>query len=142
MPRPGKFIVCLSLVVCAQANADVALLLFGGDNHKTFLGCLNCNPYQSESICNAYGSFGSIYSSDSIWNAYGTFGSKYSSQSPWNQYASDPPVIVDSSGNSYGYLTANRYFHDRTGIKGFIALTDAAGDINDLHELADAYCGR
>ena len=98
----------------AVAAEPVALLLFGGDGHKTFLGCLNCNQYNSGSICNKYGQQGSKYASDSIWNKYGNFGSKYSDQSPWNRYASDPPAIVDKDGNFYGYLTANKYNAKRT----------------------------
>ena len=40
---------------------------------------------------------------------YGTYGSSYNSDSPWNAYGSNPPVVVDKSGNFYGYFTVNRY---------------------------------
>jgi hypothetical protein len=88
------------------------LLLFGGENHKQFLGCLNCGSYDSNSIWNEYGTYGSSYSQNSIWNEYGTYGSEYSSYSPWNEYANNPPVVVDHEGNFYGYLTINAY-HDK-----------------------------
>jgi len=84
-------------------------MLFGGMDHKTYLGCLNCSKYATDSVFNEFGSAGSSYSTDSIWNTYSDFGSRYSMYSACNQYASDPPVIVDSQGNYYGRLTINEY---------------------------------
>ena len=85
------------------------LMIFGGQAHKTYLGCLNCSAYAADSVLNQYGEHGSAYQSDSIFNKYGDFGSRYSDYSPCNPYASDPPVIVDGSGNFYGRLTVNAY---------------------------------
>lgn len=134
------FFIC---VATANAQNNVALFLFGGDGHETFLGCLNCNKYDSGSICNMYGEQGSKYASDSIWNKYGDFGSRYSDQSPWNKYASDPPAIVDRDGNFYGYLTANPYNAKRTRIKLYVTLTDLWEEITDDPEsVADKLCGR
>lgn len=140
----GLAVVLIGTLVgwAAHAQQHVDLLLFGGESHKTFLGCLNCNRYSSSSVCNAYGSHGSKYNADSIWNKYGAFGSKYSAQSPWNKYATDPPVVVDDDGNFYGYLTSNRYEAKRTEIEALVALTDAFDEVDDLDELADSYCGR
>lgn len=100
------------------------LLLFGGHDHNVFLGCLNCSKYDSDSVWNIYGDYGSIYSDTSIWNRYGTFGSKYSDESPWNSYGQTPPVIVDHAGNFYGYFTANIYFQKRTTIKAMLQILD------------------
>ena len=36
-----------------------------------FLGMLSSNKYQSDSVMNEYGSYGSKYSSTSIFNQYG-----------------------------------------------------------------------
>lgn len=142
--RVCHFLVAVSLVSMASlvASQTTALLLYGGKGHKTFLGCLNCGNYESSSICNAYGQFGSRYQSDSIWNAYGEYGSKYNSSSPWNKYASNAPAIVDNDGNFYGYLSANQYISKRTTVKGLVALSDAAEEFNDLEKLADAFCRR
>ena len=118
-----------------------ALLLFGDSDHKTFLGCLNCNKYDGGSVCNKYGEQGSKYSSYSIWNAYGNFGSKYSSDSPWNQYTSDGPVIVDNSGQFYGRFTANKYVTDRTQIKALNQLADIVAGGADLDAARDLFCG-
>lgn len=84
------------------------IMLFGGANHSTYLGCLSCNEYSAESVFNEFGTHGSQYSSASIFNSFGPFGSKYSATSACNPYASDPPVIVDSTGKYYGRLTVNR----------------------------------
>ena len=127
----------------AHAQSNVALLLFGGQGHKTFLGCLNCGKYDSGSVCNKYGQQGSKYNTDSIWNKYGTYGSRYSNDSPWNRYASEPPAIVDKEGNFFGYLTANQYNPKRTKIKLYVQLTDLWEEITDDPEpVADRLCGR
>ena len=59
-----------------------------------FLGMLSSNKYQSDSVMNEYGSYGSKYSSTSIFNQYGQYGSRYASYSPFNPYTSTPPQII------------------------------------------------
>lgn len=90
------------------------LLLFGGQNHNVFLGCLNCSKYDSGSVWNKFGDYGSKFSDKSIWNKFGTYGSKFSDESPWNRFGQTPPVIVDREGNFYGYFTVNTLFPKRT----------------------------
>jgi hypothetical protein len=89
------------------------LMIFGGLDHKTYLGCLNCNEYASDSIFNSYGNSGSPYSSQSIWNHFSEYGSPYSTYSACNPFGSDPPVIVDQNGTFYGRLTLNEYHPQR-----------------------------
>ena len=89
--------------------AQPELLLFGGDGHKVFLGCLNCNEFEPGSVLNKYGDHGSPYQEASIFNRYGEFGSAYSAHSACNSYATDPPIIVDQQGVAYGRLTLNRF---------------------------------
>ena len=124
-----RTIATLAMLLCMVSLQAQTLLIYGGSDHDVFLGKLNADCYDSESIWNEYGTYGSKYSSKSIWNEYGTYGSKYSSKSiwneygtygseyssysPWNEYASTPPVIVDSRGNFYGYLTANEFISQR-----------------------------
>jgi hypothetical protein len=104
----------------AAANTQPAavssqkLMIFGGPNHKTYLGCLTCPKYATDSVENAYGLHGSRYAADSIFNRFGEFGSKYGSHSPCNRYATDPPVIVDEAGRYYGRLTVSTTNADRT----------------------------
>ena len=89
------------------APSTSKLMLFGGKNHKTYLGCLSCGQYVSDSVFNEYGTYGGKFSQTSIQNIYGEFGSANSVYSACNAYATDPPVIVDSAGKFYGRLTIN-----------------------------------
>lgn len=73
-----------------------------------FLGKLSLSPYDSESISNKYGIYGSIYAAYSIWNKYGMYGSPYSVWNPYNAYTTTPPVIY-LRGRKYGYLSKNKY---------------------------------
>jgi len=91
------------------------LMIFGGENHRTYLGCLSCSEYSTDSVSNTYGSHGSRYATESVWNHYNELGSAYSTFGACNLYATDPPVIVDSDGNFYGRLTLNTY-HNQLGI--------------------------
>jgi hypothetical protein len=64
-------VAVLFVLLPSLAGAQEAeLLLFGGDSHKVFLGCINCSKYDAASVWNAYGSHGSRYSAESIWNKY------------------------------------------------------------------------
>jgi len=101
-------------VPTAPAGSSARLMIFGGEGHRTYLGCLNCSEYASDSVLNRYGPHGSPYATDSIFNRYGTYGSPYSTSSPCSPYGGDPPVIVDEGGNSYGRLTVNVYATERT----------------------------
>lgn len=60
-----------------------------------YLGKLNSNQYDPDSVSNPYGRYGSEYSPDSINNPYGRYGSEYSNESPNNPYATEAPNIYD-----------------------------------------------
>ena len=115
--------------------------LWGGPNRSVYLGCYNCSDYDSDSICNEYGSHGSEYSSVSVWNEFATFGSKYGLSSPWNEYSSsvEVPALVDGDGAFYGYFTINIYrveaFSEALGLKEFYEFREG-----DLEEVRDAFC--
>lgn len=87
--------------------ASFPLYLYAQDG--TFLGNINSNKYDRDSIANEYGNYGSKYQTDSIFNQYGEYGSKYSQYSVFNEYATKPPKIFDKNGEIVGYLTANKY---------------------------------
>lgn len=89
--------------VCDILNGST---LLAQNSENTYLGKIK-NEYDSDSIFNEYGTYGSEYSSSSIWNEYGTFGSEYSSYSPFNEYTTTPPIFV-KNGKVIGYLTANK----------------------------------
>lgn len=74
-----------------------------------YLGEISSNQYDSDSICNEYGTYGSEYSYKSIFNDYSKYGSNYSSYSAYNSYAYNPPIIYDLSDNPVYYLTKNTW---------------------------------
>jgi hypothetical protein len=109
-----KIITSLLLIsVTISISFAQTLHLYGGQNHDVYLGCINCDKYNSSSIWNTYGKHGSKYNPFSIWNEFGTYGSKYNSYSPWNAYSNNSPVVVDGQGNFYGYFTLNEYANQR-----------------------------
>jgi len=92
------FILILSLIASLANAEEVCEVVRGAkliaqDDKNTYLGKIT-NTYDSESIFNEYGTYGSEYNSVSIWNEYATFGSEYSSYSPHNSYTSTPPMII------------------------------------------------
>lgn len=91
------------------SQPTTVLYIWGGKGEEDYFGKLNASRYDSESIWNEYGKYGSKYNSKSIWNEYGTYGSDYSQYSPFNDYAAHPPVLRDRNGKFYGYFTSNRY---------------------------------
>jgi hypothetical protein len=80
----------------ARIAFSLIFLLFSGltladgpkiySNDGKYLGNLNNNPYDPNSVSNPYGQYGSPYSPDSINNPYGRYGSQYSPDSPNNPY--------------------------------------------------------
>lgn len=108
-PPPSPPAQGASIPAWSSPQATAKLMIFGGDGHETYLGCLSCSEYAVDSVFNTYGPHGSAYSSESILNHFSEFGSAYSTYSACAAYASDPPVVVDGAGNSYGRLTMNRY---------------------------------
>ena len=65
-----------------------------------YLGNLNSNKFDPNSVANPYGKYGSKFSPDSINNPYGKYGSKFSPDSATNPYGNGGPIIVDP-GHGY-----------------------------------------
>src|SRR5215475_10262861 len=73
------FLLCaMGATAQVVTNGGHKIMLFGGEDHKVYLGCLSCNEYASDSVLNRYGDHGSRYSDTSIFNKYGDYGSRYS----------------------------------------------------------------
>ena len=111
-------------VLTSAATADEKLMIFGGRDHSTYLGCISCPQYDSDSVYNQSGLHGNRYEPDSVFNPRGIFGARYSNYSPCNPVAKEPPVIVDREGNFYGRLTVNPHHAQATPSdtwKGWIA---------------------
>lgn len=98
----------LAIVALAFQGSALAqeLLVFGGEAHKEFLGCLTCSEFAGNSIWNEMSTYG-WKNGFGTWNPFGSYKNPFSSYSACNEFASDPPVIVDNSGNYYGRLTVN-----------------------------------
>jgi|TARA_Y100000034_G_C6552033_1_gene238530 hypothetical protein len=69
--------------------------IYGNDGE--YLGNLNSNKYDPNSVSNPYGKHGSKYAPNSINNPYGKYGSEYSPSGVNNPYAA-PPTINRPSG--------------------------------------------
>lgn len=85
------------------------LILIADNNDKTYLGKLTTNKFDSDSIFNEFGTYGSNFSIYSIWNEFGTYGSKFSIYSPFNQFSTTPPLMIDGNGNVLGRLSINSF---------------------------------
>lgn len=133
------FVLALLASLPCHAQSAKPLLLFGGKDHKTFLGCLDCSPKSTGSVCNNSGA-GSKFDANSIWNQFGDFGSKFSEYSPWNKFTNSAPIIVDKDGVSYGYFSANKFHQNRTRIKWLIRILDFQADHDDLEATRDLAC--
>lgn len=101
--------------------------LQGQDNQ--FLGKITSNKYDSDSLLNKYGSFGSKYSSTSIFNAYSQYGSKYGTYSINNPYCTTPPKLF-LNGSFVGHVSVNKYVSNLIPTETFIYLLE--NDINSL----------
>ncbi|RXM39395.1 hypothetical protein BOQ62_12025 [Chryseobacterium sp. CH21] len=111
-----KAFIVLSFLLCCIFHAQT-LHLYGGADQNQYLGCLNCDNFDKNSIWNKFSDYGNVFSSKSIWNTYGNYGGTYSAYSPWNAYASYPPAILDQDGNFFGFLTLNPYKSDRSELE-------------------------
>ena len=101
--------------------------LQGGDGQ--FLGNINQNKYDRDSILNRYGPYGSNYSPTSIHNQYSKYGSPYSQLSINSAYASNPPILF-LNGERRGVVSKNRYLTNRIATDIFMHLLEH--DIQDL----------
>ena len=96
-------------MLIASTTANAKTMLYGGPDHSQYLGCLECNEFSSEFICNGFGPYGNVDSAKGMFNEYAGFGNEYNSKSPWNEYSSsnEVPILVDEEGNFLGYFTIN-----------------------------------
>lgn len=110
-----KVIISASALLIGAAVPSTAQSLSDLDgngflfNPKTqqFLGNLSSDKFDSESICNQFGDYGSQFSDLSILNQFGDYGSRFSDLSAYNPRAEYPPVLVLSNGEPLAVVSVN-----------------------------------
>jgi hypothetical protein len=75
-------------------------MIFDSSNGQ-YLGNLNNNPYDPNSVSNPHGIYGNPHSPNSINNPHGQYGNRYSNKSVNNPYATQAPAIVSPRNNGY-----------------------------------------
>ena len=98
------FILLLGLLTSVKAGVYD---LYANDG--SYLGNTSSNMYDSNSINNPYGQYGSQYSQASIRNSYGSYGSQYSSTSPNNSFALPGTAVPQYGGLSKPFGGSSRY---------------------------------
>ena len=102
----------LALVVIFSVILISQNYTFAQGRRSKYLGRYSTNRYDSDSVSNPYGQYGSSYSSKSINNPYGQYGSPYSSKSANNPYTTSAPKLYSRDGKYLGKVSKNRYDPD------------------------------
>ena len=75
--RRALIIFVAKVALIGSVNAQtVQILLFGSEDHKEFLGFLNCSELSKNSIWNDYFNYG-WKNEFGVWNAYGKYKNPY-----------------------------------------------------------------
>lgn len=82
------------------------------DGEWKFLGNLNANRFDPDSVSNPYGRYGSPFSPDSVNNPFGRYGSLFSPYSARNPHAASAPAILSPRGEYLGSFSSNPYHPD------------------------------
>ena|SRR5947207_2598494 len=111
---PAVILVLLGLPISGVPAEPVqgarpVVWIFGGSDHKTFLGCLTCEPSAVNSIFNSDGDFGhcgglafdNLYC-HTLLSAFGSTGLVAEETSACGPSSTNPPVLVDPDGHYYG----------------------------------------
>lgn len=119
-PSSGTYQPTHPTEVTQPSPARPLVFLFGGEDHKTYLGCLTCDPDRyKDALLNADGPYGQCpcsFNQDcpSVFchSLFATFGSTGIAEnySACSNNASDPPVLVDNGGNYYGRFSLAESF--------------------------------
>ncbi len=99
--------VCEAAILLAAASPPSSVLgtvLVAQDGQ--FLGVVDNNSFNPNSLANSFGTYGNPFNPLSIWNEFGTYGSEFSSLSPWNPFSTTPPVLIQD-GQPVAYVTTN-----------------------------------
>lgn len=81
-------------------------------NDGTFLGKLNPNRFDRDSIFNQFGPYGNKFSPASIFNKFSNYGNQFSILSPYNKFTRTPPKVY-VAGKFVAHLTVNEILSPR-----------------------------
>jgi hypothetical protein len=104
-------------------EGEPKVMIFGGNKHDTYLGCLSCNRMAQDSIFNKSGEYGTCRPSANNLFCRGTF-NDFGGATPLHhlsacsEHASDPPVIVDDRGNYFGRFSVGGMHAHRDAVCG------------------------
>jgi hypothetical protein len=94
-----------------------------------FLGILSSNSFNSFSINNSFGSYGSKFSSTSMFNQFGQYGGLFATMSPFNKFTQYPPTVY-IAGQPVAYITVNQFvFGARIDPKELFTFLGRSSDI-------------
>lgn len=99
-----------------ETKAAIGSYLIAADGQ--YLGKITNNPYDTDSILNQYGPYGSQYSAVSIFNPYSPYGSQYGAYSINNPYCVQPPTLY-INGRLVGQVTVNQHVQNRISPEAF-----------------------
>lgn len=121
--------------------AQAKVMIFGGRDHDQYLGCLICNEFSSDSICNGFGRYGNEFGSKGMFNEFSGFGNEFLTNSPWNIFSTSQavPILVDENGNFFGYFTINSSRNDAVNFSGDLKTMYDIHD-GDLEEIRKSLC--
>jgi hypothetical protein len=105
-----RFLTVLLAVPCMSFAQSPQLRSNDGSN--TFLGNLNANRLNPNSVSNPIGPYGSVVGPNSVNNPVGIYGSPVSPYSVNNPFATQAPKIITPNGNYLGTFGANPFAPD------------------------------
>lgn len=104
-----------SIPVTVQVpTTNICSLIAGASivgNDGRYLGRFT-NCFDTESVLNEFGTYGSRFASNSTNNEFGTYGSRFSTLSARNPFTSTPPRII-RNGNFIAFYTVNEFLTPR-----------------------------
>ncbi len=92
-----------------ESPAASVLLIFGGRNHKVFLGCL-CDDAEEDSVFNEhgkYGQYGLNLDNSSLWSVVGGYRGVVGDYTACGMFTKDPPIVVTPQGQAICRLTTD-----------------------------------
>jgi hypothetical protein len=107
------------------ATIQQQFLIYAGPLHRDYLGCLNCDQFDPNSVWDGYSAmgWGNAFAEASHFANYRAAHGRYSA---CDAFAADPPILIDRSLNHYGVLSVSTKRADSVcGPKGVKSICEA-----------------